>query len=102
MTVLLDEMLLDEELLEEELLDEELVEEEWGDEELVDEELLAKRRQIIASKTKEDWAALMKEVTERSCWEGSDEFIRQATERYKQSDRYKEYLKRRQAEQSNE
>ena len=101
MTVLLDEMLLDKELLEEELI-EELVEEEWGDEELVDEELLAKRRQIIASKTKEDWAALMKEVTERSCWESSDEFIRQSTERYKQSDRYKEYLKRRQAEQGKE
>ena len=66
------------------------------------EELVERRRRIIASMTKEDWRNMMIQVTERADKRSNDEYVRQQTERYKQSDRYKEYLKRKQAEQDNE
>ena len=88
MTALLDESLSNETRLREALLREEFV----------DEELLAKRKQIMASRTKEEWAELMNQVNERASKKSYEEFKRQTMEVYKQSDRYKEYLKRRQAE----
>jgi hypothetical protein len=44
----------------------------------------------------------MEQIVERTIKEAGDEFIRQCTERYKQTDRYKEYEKRKRAEMESE
>jgi hypothetical protein len=71
-------------------------------ERLLEQELIAKRKRIIAAMSKEEQMEMMNQATDRFCRRLNDEYTRQQTEIYKQSDRYKEYLKRRQAEQDSE
>ena len=85
-------------LLEERLV--ELSEEEVAA--LPEEELRELRRRIVAAMTKEDWRTLMNRVADGVERPLNDELIRRQKALYKQSDRYKEYLKRRQAEQDKE
>ena len=69
---------------------------------LPEEELRELRRRITAAMTKEDWKTLMNRVAEGVERPLNDELILQQKALYKQSDRYKEFLKRKQAEQDNE
>ena len=66
------------------------------------EELIDTRRRIVASMSREDQKALMSQVTEQADKRLNDEYIRQQTKLYKQTDRYKEYEKRKLAELDNE
>jgi len=63
---------------------------------LPEEELRELRRRIIAAMTKDDWRTLMNRVNEGVERPLNDELIRQQKALYKQSDRYKEFLKRKQ------
>jgi predicted glycosyl hydrolase (DUF1957 family) len=69
---------------------------------LSEKELIEQRRRIIASMSKEDWRNMMNQVTERAAKRSNDDYVRQQTELYKQTDRYKEYEKRKLAERENE
>jgi hypothetical protein len=73
-----------------------------GLETLSTEDLIEQRKRITASMSKEDWKNMMDQVTGWADKRANDEYVRQQMERYKQSDRYKEYLKRKQSEQNNE
>jgi hypothetical protein len=79
-----------------------LSKEECGVKTLSQEDLIERRKHIIASMSKEDWRNMMNQVTEGADKRLNDEYIRQQTELYKQSDRYKEYLKRKQTAQDPE
>jgi hypothetical protein len=65
-------------------------------------ELIAKRRRIIASMTREEQRDRLNQVAERTEKRLNDEYIRQQVELHKQSDQYKERIKRKQLEQANE
>ena len=57
-------------------------------------ELREKRRLKIASMTGEEQRTMLNEVADRAVKQLCDEYTRQQTELYKQSDQYREYLKR--------
>ena len=61
-------------------------------------ELREIRKHKIASMTREEQREMLNEVADRAVKQLCDEFTRQQIERYKQSDDYKEYLKRKQNE----
>ena len=63
-----------------------------------EEELMVLRRRITSSMTRQERIAMMNDVCERAARRSSDEYTRKQTELYKQSDRYKEFLKRKQAQ----
>ena len=62
------------------------------------EEVIALRRRITSSMTKQERIAMMRDVCEQAARRSSDEYTRKQTEIYKQSDRYKELLKRKQVQ----
>ena len=53
-------------------------------EESVGEELLAKRKQIIASRSREEQMEMMNQATDRYCRKLNEEYVRQQTELFKQ------------------
>jgi len=67
-----------------------------------EQELIAERKRIIASMTREEQIEMMRRSSERASRRSYEEFKCQTMEHYKQSDRYKEYMRQQQAEQDNE
>ena len=64
---------------------------------LSQDEIREMKRRRIASMTEKERADMLNEVCERANRREHDEFIRQTLEPYKQSEQYKERLKRKEA-----